>query len=115
MELAQRGTSQRVYRGWVDCMRKNLEKSGFCGLQNGLMLGIVREFFFNGVRLGLFEPLVNVVQSMNDTLEQQPKPYEKLLGGLAAGSLGGLLINPIDGKIPFVLSIYSIFAFKSVF
>jgi len=94
-ELAQRGAS-RAYQGWVDCVAKNWQKGGLRGLQSGLFLGVTREFFFNGIRIGGFEPLVALVQRATGTHGAPPKAHEKLAGGLSAGALGGLLINPID-------------------
>jgi solute carrier family 25 protein 34/35 len=102
LELARRGTvagaagGARAYEGWADCVAKNWRANGLRGLQAGLLLGVTREFFFNGVRLGCFEPLVDAVQGANGTAGQPPKPHERLAGGLTAGALGGLLINPID-------------------
>jgi hypothetical protein len=94
-ELAQRGTP-RAYSGWTDCVVKNWRKAGIRGLQRGLTLGVTREFFFNGIRIGGVEPMVDLVQSASGNSGKAPLPREKLAGGLLAGALGGLLINPLD-------------------
>ena len=93
-ELSQRGTP-RKYAGWVDCVTKTWRSAGLRGLQRGLALGVTREFFFNGIRIGCFEPLVGVVHSTAGG-EGPPTGPERLVAGLAAGALGGCLINPID-------------------
>ena len=64
--------------------------------QGGLSLGITREFFFNGIRIGLFEPLLDGLQVALGTYGAAPQPHEKMIAGFTAGALGGGLINPID-------------------
>ena len=78
-------------------MRKNWRRGGVRGLQGGLTLGVAREFFFNGIRIGSFEPLVRGVHvAVGGDEGAPPSGAERLTGGLAAGALGGFLINPID-------------------
>jgi hypothetical protein len=94
--LTKRGTP-RKYSGWVDCVLKNWRSSGVRGLQGGLSLGVTREFFFSGIRIGLFEPLVGLVHAASGRdPNASAQGDEKLVAGLAAGALGGLCINPID-------------------
>lgn len=59
------------------------------------MLGITREFFFNGIRIGSFDSLVNGIHTVSGQ-EGPPNGGEKLVAGLTAGALGGMCINPID-------------------
>lgn len=59
------------------------------------MLGITREFFFNGIRIGSFDSLVGGVHTLSGR-EGETSKDEKLVGGLIAGALGGMCINPID-------------------
>jgi hypothetical protein len=60
------------------------------------MLGITREFFFNGIRIGSFDSLVGGVHTLSGRGDQPAGGDEKLIAGLTAGALGGMLINPID-------------------
>ena len=95
-ELAQRGT-KRAYAGWTDCVAQNWRRAGVRGLQGGLILGVFREFFFNGIRIGSFEPLVGFVHRAKGGNDGVPVTGdERLAAGLTAGALGGFLINPID-------------------
>ena len=97
LELARHGERPRAYAGWMDCVAKNWRANGIRGLQAGLQLGIIREFFFNGIRLGCFEPLIDMVQNTTGSKgKAPPSASEKLAAGLTAGALGGLLINPVD-------------------
>lgn len=96
-ELAHRGNAGK-YTGWFDCVSKNWQRAGVRGLQAGLLLGVFREFFFNGIRIGLFEPFVALTQQANGShgINTPPSNSEKLIGGLLSGAFGGLCVNPID-------------------
>ena len=95
-ELAKQAPDRaRKYQGFVDCFRKNWLRGGLAGVQSGIGLGVTREFFFNAIRIGLFEPITDTVHSMSGS-DGPITSSERLAAGLTAGALGGLLINPVD-------------------
>ena len=99
-EKAAQGTP-RMYKGWVDCVMQNFRKDGIAGLQRGLSLGITREVCFNAIRIGLLEPMIEVVHTCSVSFglveaTSAPTAPERLAAGLACGALGGCCVNPIE-------------------
>lgn len=99
-ERAARGTP-RAYAGWLDCVRQNFRVAGVAGLQRGLSLGITREVCFNAVRIGLLEPVTDVVHATSAACglveaDAAAGPTERLVGGLTCGAMGGCCVNPIE-------------------
>ena len=99
-ERAARGTP-RMYKGWVDCVVQNFKAEGVRGLQRGLSLGITREVCFNAVRIGLLDPVTDVVHAAAASAgladrATPPGPSERLAAGLTCGALGGCCVNPIE-------------------
>mmetsp|Transcript_12376 Transcript_12376/g.31622 ORF Transcript_12376/g.31622 Transcript_12376/m.31622 type:complete len:309 (-) Transcript_12376:150-1076(-) len=99
-ERAARGTP-RMYKGWLDCFAQNYQAEGIRGLQRGLSLGITREVCFNAIRIGMLEPITDVVHAVATTCgltdkAKPPGPSERLAAGLTCGALGGCCVNPIE-------------------
>ena len=94
-ERAGRGTP-RAYTGFVDCIAKNARKEGLRGLQRGLSLGVTREFFFNGARIGLYEPTIDAVHGAVGSAGAPPSPTERWGSSLLCGALGAALVNPLE-------------------
>ena len=89
-ERAARGSKPK-YNGFLDAITRTARHEGFRGLQRGLSLGICREFFFNGSRIGLYEPILALYKP-NST----PSPSERLMASLFCGALGGAVVNPLE-------------------
>ena len=99
-ERAASGTP-RMYKGWIDCVMQNFKADGVSGLQRGLSLGITREICFNAVRIGMLEPVTDVVHAGASAVgmakkESPPGGSERLAAGLTCGALGGCCVNPIE-------------------
>lgn len=88
--------SPRKYLNWIDCFTKNLQTDGVRGLQRGLSLGVTREFFFNGLRIGMYEPLLDAVHSTFGTKGEPPSPTERVATSITCGALGTATCNPLE-------------------
>lgn len=91
-ERAAAGTA-RKYSGWIDCVGKNFRSDGVRGLQRGLSLAITREFFFNGVRIGLAAPALGIHEKARG---RELTWYERFGTNMAVGGLGAAVVNPLE-------------------
>ena len=69
------------------------------GLQRGLSLGITREFFFNGARIGMYGPALDMVRSARGRGGPDappPTPTERWQASLVCGALGAAIVNPLE-------------------
>lgn len=95
-ELIRKSKQQRPkYQGWLDCMITTVNKDGFRGLQRGLSAALLREAVFNGVRIGLYDPLLSLAHNPA-TEDALPSFGLKLATGLGVGALAAALCNPFD-------------------
>ena len=69
---------------------------GMRGLQRGLSLGMAREFFFNGTRIGMYEPIAGAVHSAAGSAGAGPTPTERWVSSLLCGALGATVANPLE-------------------
>ena len=81
-ELVARGAAGR-YEGWLHCVRSSWRAGGVANLWSGLSFGVAREFVFNCVRIGAFEPVLGAVG-------------HPMVAGFTCGALGGCCANPIE-------------------
>lgn len=86
LELSRK-TAQRKYRGWVHCLFGTLRSEGIRGIQRGLSTAILREAIFNGVRIGMYQPVIDFAG---------PYGANKLICGLFCGAFAGIVCNPVD-------------------
>ena len=92
-ELQTKGNKRR-YTGFLDCIRKTWNHSGIYGTQKGLSVAIAREFLFNMIRIGLYDPML-LVFAMSKR-DQQLSTFERFGAGVSVGALAGAVINPIE-------------------
>jgi solute carrier family 25, member 34/35 len=65
-------------------------------LQRGLSFGILREFFFNGARIGCYEPVLHQYQRIRNIDPQSMSNYERFFLGQLVGAFAGAFVNPIE-------------------
>ena len=94
-ERAAAGTP-RKFSGWIDCFLKNYRQDGVRGLQRGLSLGMTREFFFNGIRIGLYDQTLEVVHNAVGRKGEAPTAAERVGTSMLCGSLGTATCNPLE-------------------
>lgn len=83
---------------------QNWRKDGMRGLQRGLSVGITREIFFNGIRIGLYVPVLDQIHTLSQghecgkhrTSSSATSRSERLTAGIICGALGGFFVNPIE-------------------
>jgi len=80
----------------TDCITKSFRAEGIRGLQRGLSLGVTREVCFNAVRIGLFEPVIDLLRGTGARSGKPPSAAERTAAGLICGTLGGCCINPVE-------------------
>ncbi len=100
---AQLGTQPRV--GPVGMGASIYRESGVPGLFRGLTASLFRQFFFSGVRFGVYDVLSNAAGAQSGNLPL----YTKVALAAAAGGVGAVVANPgdvamvrmqADGKLP---------------
>lgn len=94
-EMATKG-SPRAYRGIFHCLYHNWQTAGIKGLQRGLSYGILREFFFNGARIGCYEPVLHQYQKFRSIDSSSLSNYERFFLGQIVGAFAGAFVNPIE-------------------
>ena len=77
----------------LDCWRSIFAAEGLVGLQRGLGFVLIRESTKNAFRLGLFEPLVNVIDRDGGA---KPAMSSRVAAGAISGGLSAFLCNPLD-------------------
>jgi len=80
------------YNGAFDCVAKIIKNEGLKGLYKGLVPALLRQASYSSLRMGVYEPIRNVVSGDN------PKPefLQKVLAGGLAGGLGIAIANPTE-------------------
>lgn len=92
-ELAKKG-AVRAYRGFIHCISNSWKTQGIIGLQRGLSFGMAREFCFNALRIGAYDPsLAAYALTLNGA---EPSTFEKFAVGLCVGALAGAIVNPLE-------------------
>jgi solute carrier family 25 protein 34/35 len=85
--------SKGKYSGAVfDCWRRIYHAEGVAGLQRGLSFVLLREASKNSFRIGLFEPLVGVLEPGSS----QPAMSTRVVAGAIVGGISAFVCNPLD-------------------
>ena len=81
-ELAAQSTV--VYNGLIRGSWRILSNEGIKGLYKGLSASLLREATYSTIRMGLYEPIKNLLQNGKDSISL----FEKVIAG---GSAGGMM------------------------
>lgn len=79
--------------GLLSTLRAVHASDGIAGLQAGLRMAVVREGSKSIFRIGLFEP---IVQLIHDRKQGPAPPHKRLAAGMSSGALSALICNPIE-------------------
>eukprot|EP01052_Picozoa_sp_SAG31_P061163 SAG31_NODE_20265_length_579_cov_1.058333_1_plen_117_part_10 len=87
---------QRIYRsGFLQALRTIAQQDGLWLLwRHGLVTIIGRDFFYSGVRTGMYPHCRSVISSGKDVA--QVSMAEKIAAGAVCGGVGAGLANPFD-------------------
>lgn len=70
---------------------------GLQGLYRGLQPSVLRELSYSGVRMGLYEPIREMLVSCKGGSKEKTSPLLiKIAAGAFTGAIGSLLANPFD-------------------
>eukprot|EP01089_Gocevia_fonbrunei_P001375 TRINITY_DN1127_c0_g1_i1.p1 TRINITY_DN1127_c0_g1~~TRINITY_DN1127_c0_g1_i1.p1 ORF type:complete len:309 (-),score=36.08 TRINITY_DN1127_c0_g1_i1:94-1020(-) len=84
------------YRGFIDCLRIIPKEEGFAGLYKGLIPGLSRQLIYSSIRMGIYEPLRNLLAGDDIAKNKQISFHKMLIAGGTAGAIGSLASNPTD-------------------
>ena len=78
------------YRGPIDCFGKTLANEGIRGIQRGLPVCVLRDFTKGFWRIGLYQPLIDVVHG-----DETKKGRPGLLTRVAVGAFCGFVSSAV--------------------
>lgn len=81
------------YGGMVTGLATIVREEGVQGLYKGLKPALLREASYSALRMGLYEPIKEVLGATDPT---QTPLWLKIVAGGSAGALGGAIANPAD-------------------
>lgn len=85
----------KVYKNTFDCFYKILKTEGIRGLQKGITPAIYREASKNVFRIGMFDPIMNVLHDKKKE-KNSPPLWKRIVAGATTGALGALSCNPFE-------------------
>ncbi|CAG8606137.1 2243_t:CDS:2 [Paraglomus occultum] len=89
--------SNKVYKNSFDCLVKTFKYEGLRGLEKGLAPSILKESSKNVFRLGLYDPIINILHPTNDSTSPSSAPaWKRMLSGGICGALGAVSANPFE-------------------
>eukprot|EP01121_Diplochlamys_sp_Union-15-3_P013895 TRINITY_DN4379_c0_g1_i1.p1 TRINITY_DN4379_c0_g1~~TRINITY_DN4379_c0_g1_i1.p1 ORF type:complete len:294 (-),score=40.52 TRINITY_DN4379_c0_g1_i1:22-903(-) len=87
------GTVGKKYKGFTQGIYKVASEEGVLALYKGLLPSLLREGSYSTIRMGLYEPVKDLLHPHSD------KPIslgKKILAGAVAGAVGSAIANPTD-------------------
>lgn len=84
---------QKQYANIFDAYRKIVRQEGFRALQAGLGPAIGIQVIMNGLRLGLFEPIQNIIRNLTQCTEHNI--LNKVISGAISGTIGVTVSSPL--------------------
>ncbi len=76
------------------CIKTMIAEEGFSSLYKGLSAGLQRQMVFASLRIGLYEPVKQVIVGKD---HQGPiSVFSRILAALATGAFGIMIANPTD-------------------
>jgi len=94
LQLSRSGMVGEVYHGPIHCLRTILKNEAIWGLYKGLSPSLLRACTYGSARIGLYEPLKQLVAG-NAPPDQLPTRL-KILAGVGSGGLASFVFSPVD-------------------
>lgn len=91
----QSGTSDKAYRGVIDCLKRIVVEEGARAPFKGLSAGLLRQCAFAPIRIGLYEPVRNFYGG-EDAKNHPPSIFLKIAAGLTTSAIGITVASPTD-------------------
>lgn len=86
-------TSEIRYKNSFDALNKIYASEGLKGLQKGLVPAIFREGSKNAFRIGMFDPIMNL---LHDSKKSRAPGYKRVFAGSLCGVMGAVSANPFE-------------------
>lgn len=83
------------YNGMLHCIRTIIAEEGAASLFQGLGAGLQRQLVFASLRIGLYEPVKNLIVGNKYDGSIIPVGY-RILSALLTGAIGITVANPTD-------------------
>jgi Ca2+-binding EF-hand superfamily protein len=93
IRMQLQGEGQAVYKNSFDALTKIIKLEGPLALERGLTPAILKEASKNVFRLGLFEPIMNI---LHDPSHGSAPVWTRMLAGGISGVVGALSCNPFE-------------------
>ncbi|KAI8900457.1 mitochondrial carrier domain-containing protein [Globomyces pollinis-pini] len=81
------------YKNSLDCIYKIAKNEGMRGLQKGLTPAILREGTKNFFRIGMFDPILNLLHNPKDG---RVPNWKRVVAGSLCGVMGAVSCNPFE-------------------
>lgn len=82
------------YLGMSHCISTMIKEEGIMSLYKGLNAGLQRQMLFASIRIGLYEPVRNLM--VPEKQKANPSFFYKVLAGFTTGAVGIMIANPTD-------------------
>ncbi|KAJ3255545.1 hypothetical protein HK103_006181 [Boothiomyces macroporosus] len=101
VRMQLQGQSQRkygaqapiLYKNSADAIRKIYVNEGIRGLQKGLTPAILREGSKNFFRIGMYDPIMNMI---HDPKDGRAPGWKRVIAGSLSGMMGAVSCNPFE-------------------
>eukprot|EP01065_Artemidia_motanka_P016130 TRINITY_DN19887_c0_g1_i1.p1 TRINITY_DN19887_c0_g1~~TRINITY_DN19887_c0_g1_i1.p1 ORF type:complete len:286 (+),score=59.02 TRINITY_DN19887_c0_g1_i1:75-932(+) len=93
MQMQGMGNRTRRYRTTMHCLTSIVGDEGIRACYRGLSASLLREGFYSGLRMGMYEPAKELLGA---TDPQHTPLHLKILAGALTGACGSALANPAD-------------------
>eukprot|EP00741_Cyanophora_paradoxa_P002160 tig00000553_g2095.t1 len=90
------GGSPRIYANAIDCIYQIAKHEGVKGLTRGMPVQVLRETTVNVFKLGLYDPILRVVNRGGHTDGKHAPIAKRLVAGALCGAIGSFAANPLD-------------------
>jgi solute carrier family 25 uncoupling protein 8/9 len=84
------------YKHVIHCVSTIAKEEGLASLWKGYVPGVQRQLVFASIRIGLYEPVRNMLSHGNAEHLANPPLYKKIIAGLLTGAIGITVANPTD-------------------
>ena len=95
LQLQKAGPNEAPkYTGMMHCLRTIIAEEGVGSLFQGLGAGLQRQIVFASLRIGLYEPVKNLI--VGDNYQGMIPIGYRILAALCTGAIGIMVANPTD-------------------
>eukprot|EP01094_Clydonella_sp_ATCC50884_P013233 TRINITY_DN23508_c0_g1_i1.p1 TRINITY_DN23508_c0_g1~~TRINITY_DN23508_c0_g1_i1.p1 ORF type:complete len:537 (+),score=122.48 TRINITY_DN23508_c0_g1_i1:263-1873(+) len=92
--IVQPIASGSFYRGTFHCLSVLYSAQGLAGIQSGLSAAILREGSKNMLRIGLFDPILDVIHDRKR--DGSPPLWKRMVAGALSGKASVIFCNPFE-------------------